>query len=199
MPDIRRLALLFITLAAGYQVRAAAQDSDDGQGEPAVAPVVLDGDTLFSVRGVSSFPAERRASRITEAIRDFAADRAASVESLAVEETGLGSVLTGAGKRLMAVVDADGELEGDAGAQRVAEHVHAAQRLCVEGSLDGIGNCGHGGAALEVWRPTDPGEVDVDDVEAGGQRRQDSSEVAAGAAQAVQQQERLAGAGPGER
>jgi small-conductance mechanosensitive channel len=129
MPRLRRIALLLLTLATGYQARVPAQDSDAGQtGEPAVAPVVLDGDTLFSVRGISSFPAERRASRIAEAIRDFAANRAAPVESLVVEETGLGSVLTGAGKRLMALVDADAELEGvsrgllaEAYRQRIAE------------------------------------------------------------------------------
>ena len=45
-----------------------------------------------------------------------------------------------------------------------------------------------------MWRPPDAGQVDVDDVEAVGQRGEDSGEVAAGGAQAVQQQERLAGA-----
>jgi small-conductance mechanosensitive channel len=131
MPDIRRIALLIIALAAGRQARVTAQDSDVAQaGEPAVAPVVIDGDTLFSVRGVSSFPAERRAARITEAIRGFAADRAVAPGSLVVEETALGSVLTAGGKRLMALVDADAALEGvsrsvlaEAYRQRIAEAV----------------------------------------------------------------------------
>jgi small-conductance mechanosensitive channel len=108
--------------------RARAQDSDVAQSEPAVAPVILDGDTLFSVRGVSSFPADRRAARIESAVRGFAADRALSPDSLLVEETPLGSVLTVAGRRLLAVVDADAELEGvsrgilaEAYRQRIAE------------------------------------------------------------------------------
>jgi small-conductance mechanosensitive channel len=112
MPNSRGIALLLITLATGYQPRLSAQDTDVQAGEPAVAPVILDGDTLFSVRGISSFPAERRAGRIAEAIREVAADRTLSVESLAVEETPLGTLLTLGGKRVLALVDADAELEG---------------------------------------------------------------------------------------
>jgi small-conductance mechanosensitive channel len=131
MSNLRRIALLLLTLAAGHQAQATAQDSDAGQtGEPAVAPVIIDGDTLFSVRGVSSFPAERRAARITEAIRGFAADRTVPAESLVIEETALGSVLSAGGKRLMALVDADADLEGvsrgllaEAYRQRIAEAV----------------------------------------------------------------------------
>ena len=99
MPDIRRIALLLITLATGYQTRVTAQDSGAAQtGEPAVAPVVLDGDTLFSVRGVSSFPAERRAGRIAEAIQELAADRTLPVESLTVAETPLGTIVAAGGR-----------------------------------------------------------------------------------------------------
>ena len=136
MPDIRRIPLLLITLATGYQARVTAQDSDAGQaGEPAVAPVVLDGDTLFSVRGISSFPAERRAGRIASAIRDVAADRTVPVESLALAETPLGTLLTAGGKRVLALVDADAELEGvsrgvlaEAYRQRIAEAVTEYRR-----------------------------------------------------------------------
>ncbi|HEU4525428.1 MAG TPA: mechanosensitive ion channel family protein [Gemmatimonadales bacterium] len=129
MSDLRRIALLLCTAIQLGQAPATAQDTDAAQaGEPAVAPVILDGDTLFSVRGVSSFPAERRAARIASAIRDFAADRAVPTQSLVVEEQALGSVLTAGGQRVMAVVDADAELEGvsrsllaEAYRQRIAE------------------------------------------------------------------------------
>ncbi len=112
MSHLRGITFLLVALVMGGQPQAGAQTPDTESGEPAVAAVVLDGDTLFSVRGISSFPAERRASRIAEAIRKLAADRAIPVESLAVEETALGSVVTAAGTRVMAVVDADAELEG---------------------------------------------------------------------------------------
>jgi small-conductance mechanosensitive channel len=131
VPRARRVSLLLMALAICLPARVAAQETEAAQaGEPAVAPVVIDGDTLFSVRGVSSFPAERRAGRITEAIRGFAADRSVPPGSLVVEETALGSVLSGGGKRLMAVVDADAELEAvsrgilaEAYRQRIAEAV----------------------------------------------------------------------------
>ena len=113
MSHTRRTALLLVAVVLGCQVRAGAQASDaDQSAEPPVAPVVIDGDTLFTVRGVSSFPAERRAARIAGAIRAVAADRTLPVESIAVEETPLGSVLTATGRRVMALVDADAELEG---------------------------------------------------------------------------------------
>ena len=125
MPNIGRIPLLLITLATGYRARPYPS-SDAGQaGEPAVAPVVLDGDTLFSVRGISSFPAEPRAGRISEAIREVAADRTVPVESLAAAETPLGTLLTR--RRAVALVDADAELEGvsrrlaEAYRQRIAE------------------------------------------------------------------------------
>ena len=136
MPNIRRIPLLLITLATGYQARVTAQDSDAGQaGEPAVAPVVLDGDTLFSVRGISSFPAERRAGRIAEAIREVAADRTVPVESLAAGGDSARHLLTAGGKRVLALVDADAELEGvsrgvlaEAYRQRIAEAVTEYRR-----------------------------------------------------------------------
>ena len=40
------------------------------------APVVIDGKTLFRVRGVSAFTAEARASAIAARIRDIASDKA---------------------------------------------------------------------------------------------------------------------------
>ena len=123
----------FLSFARPTQL--AVTPIDLGQVEPAVAPVVLDGDTLFSVRGISSFPAERRAGRIAEAIREVAADRTVPVESLALAETPLGTILTAGGKRVLALVDADAALEGvsrgvlaEAYRQRIAEAVTEYRR-----------------------------------------------------------------------
>ena len=91
MSHHRRVALLLVMAVLLGPARLGAQESDAAPAsEPVVAPVILDGDTLFSVRGISSFPAERRAARIADAIRTFAADRDVPVETLAVEETALG-------------------------------------------------------------------------------------------------------------
>ena len=73
---------------------------------------MLDGVTLFRVRGVSAFPAEQRAAGIAGRIAALAADRSIPAESLVVRETPLGSEVVAGGRRVFAVVDADSQLEG---------------------------------------------------------------------------------------
>ena len=55
---------LILVLAGVCAMPLAAQDSvaPTGQLPPPSAPVVLDGETLFFVRGASSYPAEKRAA-----------------------------------------------------------------------------------------------------------------------------------------
>jgi hypothetical protein len=76
-------------LAAGVIARAEAQDSTIAMvsAEAPTAPVLLDGTTLFSVRCVSSYPAELRAADISHRIAEFAANRSVPAESLAIQET----------------------------------------------------------------------------------------------------------------
>src|SRR5262245_39878970 len=50
----------------------------------ATAPVVVDGVTLFRVRGVSAFPADERARAIAERIRAVAADSSVAMSALRV-------------------------------------------------------------------------------------------------------------------
>jgi small-conductance mechanosensitive channel len=103
---------------------ASAQDSASAQSaerrpaaaesvvEQPTAPVVMDGVTLFRVRGISSYPAERRAAEIANRIAAVAADRAIPAESLTVQDTPTASIVVAKGQRLFGVLDADAELEG---------------------------------------------------------------------------------------
>ena len=76
------------------------------------APVILDGETLFQVRGVSALPAEERARRIIERIDEFGSDLSLSPQSLRlVEEKGVTMIFAG-DQPLAGVTDADGRLEG---------------------------------------------------------------------------------------
>ena len=102
----RGIPVTLLLLALACVIPASAQEADS------TAPVVVDGDTLFMVRGVSAFPAERRAIEIAGRIRDFAADRSLPVDSLKVEDAALGTKVVAAGRTLFAVVDADAGLEG---------------------------------------------------------------------------------------
>jgi len=122
MPCRCRLALRLLGAALVWTAPAAAQDSAAVQGverpsdaEPAVgcstAPVVVDGVVLFRVRGVSAYPAERRAAEIAERIRAIASDRTFPVESLTVREIPSATIVVAEGQRVFGVLDADAQLE----------------------------------------------------------------------------------------
>ncbi len=100
------ISTLLVLLALTGAASAAAQDTSS------TAPVVVDGDTLFMVRGISAYPAERRAAEIAGRIASFASDRSLPVDSLRIEEAPLGTKVVAAGRTVFALVDADSELEG---------------------------------------------------------------------------------------
>ncbi len=76
------------------------------------APVIVDGEVLFYVAGISAYPADRRAREIAEGIASLADDPAFDPESLhVVEENGTTIIVTGTARPLR-LFDADAELEG---------------------------------------------------------------------------------------
>src|ERR671912_600164 len=109
---IRTLSLA--GLAVVWGTRVAAQDTAAVQAEvaSATAPVMLDGATIFRVRGISSYSAERRAAEIAARIKELASDRAFPVESITVNDTTVATFILAAGRRLFAVFDADAAVEG---------------------------------------------------------------------------------------
>jgi len=139
---LRRL----VGAALVWSTQAAAQDSaavqraespaiSDAAVEYPMAPVVVDGATLFRVRGVTSLPAERRAADIADRIKAVAANRAIPVDSIGLQDTPQATFVVAAGRRLFAVVDADAQIEGltrqvlaEAERQRVVEAVRAFRR-----------------------------------------------------------------------
>src|SRR5262245_8599968 len=77
-----------------------------------MAPVVVDGITLFSVRGVSAFPAERRAEETSGQIVAAAANPDVSRDSLRLSETPNSTAIFAGDQRIITIVDADAVLEG---------------------------------------------------------------------------------------
>ena len=129
-----------IGLAILWSTQAAAQDStarrpaDAGIDYP-TAPVVIDGTTVFRVRGVTSYPAEQRAADIASRIKAFAANRDMPTDSIRVEETPDASLVVVPGGRLYGILDADAQLLGltrqllaVASRERVVEAVEAYRR-----------------------------------------------------------------------
>ena len=76
------------------------------------APIIIDGYTLFSVRGVSSFPAEERASLIKKRIEDIARDRSIPANSIEIIQGETSDDLYAKGKFILSIYDADAKIEG---------------------------------------------------------------------------------------
>jgi len=84
----------------------------DATTDVARAAVTLDGEALFRVRGVTAYPAERRALTISGRIEAIAADRSVSPYTLRVVEATDRSNLLAGDRLVMSVVDADAKFEG---------------------------------------------------------------------------------------
>jgi len=133
----RRVLACLILLALNLGIdpcRATAQQPQDSgeklmEGEmisPVMiptAPVVLDGQILFEVRGVSALPADVRAKKISERIEAFALNQSSSTQSLRLVDEGVFTTIFAGKKPLMALVSADGRLEGGIERQVLA-HVY---------------------------------------------------------------------------
>ena len=106
------LTLAPLALAADERPaeESQSQSVDSEAGVPS-APVVIDGVTLFRVRGSSAFPAERRAAVIAERIKSAAADRTVSPDAVRTVEIEMGTAIVAGRERVMVVLDADARLE----------------------------------------------------------------------------------------
>jgi len=104
-------ALWLVTGTAGAAETVTPAVPEETE-EVVVAPVKLDGVALLRVRGISSFPAEKRAALIAGRIEALAADRRFLPTALRVEEAQGVSRILGGDKLLLNVTDADAQLEG---------------------------------------------------------------------------------------
>jgi len=125
------VALLLLSMTA--PLRAA---TDDGRPEASssqeltleTAPVEIDGQVLFKVRGLSSFPAEKRAETIRERIKSVAAQGSFPSGDLRAEVGENGTVITAGANPLMLVTDADAQLEQTTRDSLAALHLLRIQR-----------------------------------------------------------------------
>src|SRR5262245_9814822 len=107
------LAAALVALPAGVGAQAARPEPPvaEAEGTDATAPVEIDGETLFRVRGISAYPAERRAREIAARIRDAARDPRASPTAVqVVEGEGRSSVVLGP-RVILDVFDEDALIE----------------------------------------------------------------------------------------
>jgi len=109
-------AILWSTQAAAQPSTGAQRTESPGTSDAPVefptAPVIVDGAPLFRVRGISSYPAERRAADIADRIISVAKNRAIPVDSITIQEAPEATFVYAPGVRLFGVTDADARLEG---------------------------------------------------------------------------------------
>jgi small-conductance mechanosensitive channel len=109
------LALVILSGAPAFGQGAATGDAARTREavvpEMSRAPVLIDGERLFQVRGVSAYPAEQRAGEIAARIRTLAADPGLNPASLTLDEQPMVSWILAGGQRIMGVLDEDASLE----------------------------------------------------------------------------------------
>src|SRR5262249_13993922 len=121
-------AALALTTTMTTALARAADESQtrgpDSEAELPSAPVVIDGITLFRVRGTSLFPADKRAAVIASRIKTLAADRAVPVDALRPVEIENGASIETPGHHVMTVFDTEARHGWMAGCSR--RHFSAA-------------------------------------------------------------------------
>ena len=75
------------------------------------APVIVDGEELFIVRGSSALPANERAEKVTQRIIEFAESADVSSIEMKIENSPLGKSILANGRLMTVTTEADGELE----------------------------------------------------------------------------------------
>jgi small-conductance mechanosensitive channel len=112
-------SLVFLLLAAvdtpafgqGQQDTTASRPGQAALDDIPRAPVVIDSEPLFLVRGISAYPAEQRAREVQDRIQAFASDRNLPLTALTVDEQSGVSRIVGNGRPIVSVLDEDAALE----------------------------------------------------------------------------------------
>ena len=107
-----RLLALLLGLGLAASQDTVAQDSVDGsQPNVQTAPVVIDGETLFYLRGVTALPAAERAATARKRVVELAKDSAFDVKDLTITEVDNRTTIYAGDTVVLSVVDADAEVE----------------------------------------------------------------------------------------
>lgn len=115
--------LILLTVVASAEERTPGSTPVvETETEENYAPVTLDGEPLFRVRGFSGYGAERRANAISERIAAIAADRSVSLDSLKVLDEAEYSQIVAGDRPVMYVFDSQALAEG-VSRQRLAEGI----------------------------------------------------------------------------
>jgi len=118
---LKTCGLLFIAFACGALMAGAVhaqQEADEAipvaeaTSDPLfAAPVVIDGEELFIVRGSSALPADERAAKVVQRVIEFAESSDAPSVVMKIEISPLGKSILANGRLMSVTTEADAELE----------------------------------------------------------------------------------------
>ncbi len=113
--SIPLVAVLLLGFCCSGDVVAAGEGgrADPSAGiAPDTAEVMVDGRVILKVRGIASFPAQRRATEISERIRYIAADQSIPSGDVTLVDEGDHTKVMAGGRLVLGLFDADAEVEG---------------------------------------------------------------------------------------
>jgi small-conductance mechanosensitive channel len=98
--------------AASAAVKGSAATTSDDRADDERAPVTLDGEVLFQVRGMPAYPAAERALTIQKRLAAFAADRSVPIDAMKIYEMEDRTRIMAGDFLVVGFVDADATAEG---------------------------------------------------------------------------------------
>ncbi|CUH44081.1 mechanosensitive ion channel family protein [Ruegeria atlantica] len=104
-------SLWFSDVVQAQETPTEPPASDGADSDSFVAPVIVDGDVLFQVRGSSALPAPERAEDVQDKIIEIAEASDALTVEVTYEETEFGIWTLADGERVSIVTEADAELD----------------------------------------------------------------------------------------
>ena len=131
----RVVAMVAVVLAIGRGAHAqtsAPGETSSQDNEIVTAPVDIDGATLFRVRGVSSYPAETRATMIRDRIVSAATDATLPIDALRVEDSQGRLLIMARDVPLMGVTEGDASLEQISAADYAQAHLLRIRQAIAE-------------------------------------------------------------------
>ena len=117
--------LLFSTLAAAQEqttpTPVATQPGDVSASASEMAPLIVDGRTLFRLRGISSYPAGQRVHEVADRIRKVARNRSVKTSDIHLVEAPNRTDILAGEQHIVSIVDIDAEAEHMENRQLLAE------------------------------------------------------------------------------
>jgi small-conductance mechanosensitive channel len=106
------LSLTLVAVAFAAETPAVATKAQPPDSKIETAPVVIDGEVLFRLRGISTYTAKERAKAVAEAIRAIARDEAFPVSELRLDRGADRTRILAGERELLTVFEADVQAEG---------------------------------------------------------------------------------------